>query len=155
MLLPGELELAREHLGGLREAGVDVAALHVRLRPLEALRGDRLLDGDEGGQRVGLDDDRRRAEPGRLQGLAEDPGDRVAEVADLGREERLVVLDAGVVDARHVVGGEDPDDAGHLERRGRVEPGHRRVGLEDLHGVCVQAVLRAAHQVVGVERETR
>jgi hypothetical protein len=64
------------------------------------------------------------------------------------------VLDPGVVDTGHVRGGEHPDHPRHLERRRGVEPGHRGVGLEDLHRVGVEAVLGAAHQVVGVEGET-
>jgi hypothetical protein len=56
----------------------------VRLGALEALRRDGLLDADQRRQRVGLDDDRRRSEPGGLQRLTEDPRDGVAVVADLG-----------------------------------------------------------------------
>ncbi len=154
VLLPGELELAGEDVRGRLEARVDVAALHVRLAALEALGGDGLGHADERRERVGLDDDRRGPEPGGLQRLPEHPGHRVPVVADLGREQRLVVLDARVVDAGHVRGGEHPDHPRHVERRRRVEPGHHGVGLEDLHGVGVQAVLGAAHQVVGVEGET-
>jgi hypothetical protein len=89
----------------------------VRLAALEALGRDRLLDVDQRGQRVGLDHDGGRAEPRRLEGLAEHPGDRMAEVHDLVREQRLVVLDPGVVDPGHVGGGEDAHHAGHVECR--------------------------------------
>ena len=60
-------------------------------------------------------------EPRRLRRLAEHPDERVAVEHGLGREQRLVVLDARVVDAGHVVGGEHPHDAGHFERRRDVE----------------------------------
>ena len=153
VLLAGELELAAEHVGGSGEAVLDVAALHRAAAPPWKLSAAiASLDGDERRQRLVLDLDRGRAEPGGLQRLAEHPADRVAEVHDLGREQRLVVLDAGVVDAGHVVGGEHPDDPGHVERRSTSSRVTRAWACGDLHGVGVQAVVGPADQVVGVER---
>ena len=47
VLLPGELELAAEDVRGTGEAGLDVAALQVRLAALEALGRDRLAHGHD------------------------------------------------------------------------------------------------------------
>ena len=52
VLLAGELELALEHVGRRREAGVDVAAGEVLVRTLEARGRDRLARGDQ--RRQGL-----------------------------------------------------------------------------------------------------
>ena len=123
VLLARELELAAEHVGRSGEAGGDVAALDGGLGALELLSRDGLPDGDQGRLGGDPDDHRRGAQPGRLQGLPEHPAHRVAEVAHLVGEQRLVVLDPGVVDPGHVVGGEDADHARHgvrgLRRRAR------------------------------------
>ena len=152
VLLTGELEAAGEHMLGRPETLVDVAALHGRLGALELAGGDGVLDVDQ--RRLGLDLDhyRRRAEPGRLDRLAEHVADGVSEEPDLGREQRLVVLHARVVDAGHVVRGQHPDHAGHVVGRLHVESGDRALRHEHLHGVGVQAVLGPGDQVVGVER---
>ena len=99
-----------------------------------------------------VDLDRQRPAAGGLEGLAEHPADRVAVVPDLVGEQRLVVLDAGVVDAGDVLLREHPDDAGDVVRRARVEAGDPRVRVRRLHRVGVQHVLAAADEVVGVER---
>ena len=151
MLLAGELELAAEHPVGAGQRAVDVATRDLRLATLEAVRGDRLADRHIGRQRLGCHLDGLRAEPGGLERLSEHPADGVAEEHDLRREQRLVVLDAGVVDARHVLGGEHPDHAGNGEGRRNVERGDPRVGVGRLHRVGVQDVLGAVDQVVGVE----
>ena len=70
-------------------------------------------------QRRVLDLDLARADPRGLQGLAEHPAHRVPAVADLRREERLVVLDARVVHAGHVGGGEHAHHARHFQARAR------------------------------------
>ena len=91
------------------------------------------------------------AEPGRLQRLAEHPADRVTVEHDLAGEQRLVVLDAGVVDAGDVGRGEHADDAGHREGRRRAQRGDPRVRVRHLHGMGVQHALGAVHEVVGVQ----
>ena len=92
------------------------------------------------------------AEPRRLERLAEHPADRVAVEHHLVGEQRLVVLDAGVVDARDVSGGQHPDNAGHPQRRLGAQRGDPGVRTRHLHRVRVQHVLGAQHEVVGVQR---
>ena len=152
MLLPGELELAAEDVGRTLERRVDVAALHRRATALEAVGRDGLADGDDGGQRLVVDLDGERAEAGRLERLAEHPADRLAVEHDLAREERLVVLDAGVVDAGHVVGGEHPHDAGHPEGRCGAQGRDPGVCVRRLHRVGVEHGTGPPDEVVGVER---
>ena len=152
VLLAGELELAAEHVVGPGEGGLDVAAFELRLRPLEALGLDGLAYGHERRQRLVLDVDREGAEPGSLQCLAEHPADRVAEEHDLAGEQRFVVLDAGIIDAGDVIGGEHANDAGHIERGFRTQPGDARVGVRRLQRIGVQAVLGTADEIVGIER---
>ena len=127
VLLPGELDLAGEDVGRRREGGVHVAATDVEGGTLEAPCSDRFREGDDRRQRLVVDpvvSDRSGPEAGGLERLAEDPADGLAVVPDLGREERLVTLDARVVEPRHVGCGEDPHDSGHGEGRGWVEPRH-------------------------------
>ncbi len=129
VLLAGHLGLAAEHVRRPAEPGLDVAALHRGLPALEAVRRDRLAHTDDRGQRVVVDLDRERAEPRGLEGVAEHPADRVADEHHLGGEQRLVVLDAGVVDARNVVGGRarGPRPARRTPARGRAgSPGRGR-----------------------------
>ncbi len=140
---------------GVGEAGVDVAVRHNGAGAVVAVGRDRVLEGDQGGQLLDLHLDGRRAQPGRLQGLAEHPGDGVAVEHDLVGEERLVVLHPGVVDTGHVGAGQDADHAGHGERGGGAQRGDPAVGLHDLDRVGVQHVLGALDQVVGVERGAR
>ena len=155
VLLPAERQLAGEPMGCGRQAGVGVAARDRACVTLEGLGVDRLLDRQDRRQRHGLDLDGRRPAAGVLQGLPEHPGHRMPPEADLGREERLVVLDAGVVDARHVRGRQHADDAGSRHREIGAQRGHSRVRLLDLHRPGVQHPLRPAHQVIGVERGPR
>jgi hypothetical protein len=155
VLLAGELQLAAEDVGRGVEAGLHVTTLQVRLPALEAPRRDRLPDGHQGGQRLEVHLDRLRAEPGGLDRLGEHPADGVAVEHDLGGEERLVVLDPGVVDARDVGGGEDPDHAGDGVGRLGPEGDDPGVRLEHLDGPGVQDVLGPPDQVVGVERLSR
>ncbi len=152
VLLPGELELAGEHVRGVGEARVDVAVRHHGARAVVAVGRDGVLEGDQGGQFVEVHLDGLRAEPGRLQRLAEHPGDRVAVEHDLVGEERLVVLHAGVVDAGDVRAGQDAHHAGHGEGGAGAHRGDPAAGLHDLDRVGVQDVLGALHQVVGVQR---
>ena len=154
VLLSGELELAFEDVraGGPRR--LRVAAPQDGPGALEAFRRDRLGDGDQRRQRLVADLDGRGAEPGRLQRLAEHPAHRVPRVHHLAREQRLVVLDPGVVHTGHVVRGEHADHTGHGECRVRAQRRHPGVGVRGLHGIRVQAAGVPVHQVVGVERET-
>ncbi len=152
VLLVGELELAGEHVRRVGEAGVDVTGHHHGPGAVEALGRDRLLQRDHGGQFVEFHLDGRRTEPGRLQGLTEHPGDRVAMEHDLVGEQRLVVLHAGVVDAGHVGNGQHTDHTGHGERGLGTQRGDPAPGLHDLDRVGVQRVLGAVHQVIGVQR---
>ena len=154
VLLPGELEHPGEYVRRRAQTRHDVATLHRGLSPLELPRGDRVLDVDQRWLGIYLDHDGRRAEPGCLQRLAEHVADGMTEKLDLGREQRLVVLDAGIVDARHVVGGQHSDHPGHLVRGLHIELGDLALRDEDLHRVGVQAVLGARDEVVGVERES-
>jgi hypothetical protein len=152
VLLARELELAGEHMRRSLEAGLDVASRHGGLATLEAVRRDGFLDVDQRGQRLGLDLDRLRAQPGGFQRLAEHPADRVSDIANLVGEEGVVVLDASVVDSGHVFFGEDADHAWDVVRRLGVELRDPRMRMRDRDRPSVQAVLGAVHQVVGIER---
>jgi hypothetical protein len=112
VLLAGQVQLTAEDVLRADQPRLDVPALHVGLRALEALGRDCLTHGDQRRQHLVVDLDHLGAQPSGLQRLAEDPADRVAEEHHLVGEERLVVLDARVVDARHVDRGEHPHHAG-------------------------------------------
>ncbi len=152
VLLPRHLGDAAEDVGRGGQAVLDVPPRDDGLSALEALRLDRLGQRHHGRQRLVVHLHRGCAEPGGLQGLPQHPAHGVAdEHHDLG-EERLVVLDAGVVEAWHVGGGEHTHDAVDGERRGDVEPGDPGVGVGRADRVRVQHPRGALHQVVGVER---
>ena len=153
VLLAGELELALEDVRAGGPGRLRVATAQRGTGALEALRRDRLGDRDQRRQRLVVDLDGRGAEPGRLQRLAEHPAHRVPRVHHLAREQRLVVLDPGVVHPGNVVGGEHADHAGHRQRRLGAQCRHPGVGVRGLHGIGVQAAGVPVHQVVGVERE--
>ena len=102
VLLAGHLGLAGEHVRGVVEGPLDVAALDGRRPALEAAGCDRLADRHQRRQRLVVDLDRRSPASGGLQRLAEHPDDGVAVVHHLVGEQRLVVLDARVVEAGHV-----------------------------------------------------
>ena len=110
------------------------------------------MHGDQRGQRLVGDLDRFRAQPGRLQRLAEHPADRVTVVHDLAGEQRLVVFLAGVVEAGHVACGQHPHHAGHQVGALRPQPGEAGVRVRDLDRPGVQGAQRAAGQVLSVER---
>jgi hypothetical protein len=143
---------ASEHVLGHGERGVDVASREGRLPALEGVRRDRGLHREDRGQRFVVDLDDSCAETGRLEGLAEHPAHGVAPEHDLGREERLVALDAGLVVSGDVVGREHADDAGHVVRRVDLQAGDHRMGVRGLHRPGVQDVLGLLDEVVGVER---
>ena len=93
------------------------------------------------GQRLVVDLDRRRA-PRRAASRVSPSTQQTAwpwYMTSVG-EQRLVVLDPGVVDAGHVGRGEHPDHARHVVRRRGVEPGDPRVGVRRLDRVGVQHV---------------
>ena len=102
VLLAGHLGGPAEHVGGAREAAPDVAAADDGPAALEAPGLDRLGQRDDRGQRLVVDLDGRGAEPRGLEGLAQHPADGVPDEHHLVGEERLVVLDPGVVDAGDV-----------------------------------------------------
>ena len=153
VLLPGELELALEDVGARVPLRLGLAAAHGRPGALEALRRDRLGHRDQRRQRLVLDLDAARPEPGGFEGLAEHPAHRVPAEADLRREERLVVLHARVVHAGHVGGGEHAHHARHAERGLRAQRRHARVRVRRLHRVGVQRAGVPVHQVVRVQRQ--
>ncbi len=130
VLLPSHLGHAAEDLRRAGQTTLDVAAGDHRLSALEARGADRLRQRHDRGQRLVVDLHCRGSETGRLERLSEHPADGVADEHHLIREERLVVLHPGVVDARHVRRRQHPDHAGHRERGRGVEPGHP--------GVCVR-----------------
>jgi hypothetical protein len=155
VLLAGQLELAAEHVRGPGDLGLDVSPLQGRPATLEAVRGDRLAQPDQCRQRLVGDLHRERPEPGGLERLPEHPAHGVPVEHHLAREERLVGLHPGVVDAGNVVGGEDPHDAGDVERGGRVQSRDPGVRVRCLHRVRVQDAAGAADEVVGVEGVAR
>ena len=151
MLLAGELELAAEHVRGSGELRLDVPALHRRPATLEAVGRDRLAQPDEGRQRLVVDLHGEGAQAGGLERLPEHPAHGVPVEHHLAREERLVGLHAGVVDAGNVVGGEDPHDAGDVERGCGAQSRDLGVRVGCLHRVRVEDAAGAPDEVVGVE----
>ena len=152
VFLPGHLGDAAEDVGRTGQPLLDVAAGDDGLAALEALGGDRLGQRHDRGQRFVVDLDGRGSQACRLEGVGEHPADGVPhEHHDLG-EERLVVLHPGVVGAGHVVGGQDPHHARHRQRGVGAKTDHPGVGVRRADRVGVQHVVRAVHQVVGVER---
>jgi len=152
VLLPGELDLAAEDMRRGGQAGLDIPPLHVGLAALEVFGRDRLAHRDQRGQWLASDRDRERPPASGLDRLGQDPAHRVAVEHDLGGKERFVVLDAGVVDARDVGGGEHPDNARHAESAGGVQASDSRVRQRNLNGMRVQHVLGPRDEVIGVER---
>ena len=61
-------------------------------------------------------------------------------------------LTPGVVDPGNIRGGQHPYHTGHEQRRLGAQRGDPGVRMHDLDRVGVQHVLRAQHQIVGVER---
>ena len=113
------------------ERGLGVAARH-DLRRLELGAGGlRLGDGDEGGERLGLD---LRQPRGDARGAVAGRGDDeqgLAGIEDLVLgEEQVVVEDrADIVLAGDVGGGEDRDHAGGGADRVEIEPGQPRMAV--------------------------
>jgi hypothetical protein len=154
MLLTGEGELAAEDVRGSGKTSIGVASRHRRLCTLEAPRGDRLGNGENRRQRVVVDLHRQGAQPRGLESLGEYPAHCVPVEADLTREERLVMLGAGVVHSGHVVRREHADDPLDLQRRVGAQRGHPCVGDRDLHGIGMQDVAQTVDEIVGVQRLT-
>ena len=152
VLLAADLQLAAEPVGRPLQRGGRVAAADRPLVALVAAGRDGVVHADQRGQRLVLGLDVRRPLARGLQRLAEHPADRVPVVHDLAREQRLVVLLAGVVEAGHVLRGQHPDHAGHVVRGLGAQPGDPRVRVRGLHRPGVQRALRPAGQVLGVQR---
>ena len=152
VLLAAELEGAGEPVRRGLERLVGVAAGDHPLMALEALGGDRLRRGDQRRERLVLHHDRLGAEPGRLLGLTEHPADGVTVEHHLVGEQRLVVLDPGVVDPGHVGGGQHLDHPGDSVRRADVQLGDLGVGVRGLQRPGGQRSGQPVDQVVGVER---
>ena len=152
MLLAADLELAAEPVRGPLEPGGRVAAADRALVALVAPGLDGVVHADQRGQRLVVDLDPGRALPGRLQRLAQHPADRVPVEHDLGGEQRLVVLLAGVVEPGHVLRGQHPDHAGHVIGGPGAQAGDPRVRVRGLDRPGVQRAERAADQVLGVQR---
>ena len=129
VLLAGHLGDPAEDVRRCRQALLDVTPRDDGLAALEALGVDRLGQRDDRGQGLVVDLDGEGAEAGGLERLAQHPADGVADEHHLVGEERLVVLDPGVVDARHVGGGEHADDAVHGQCGRRVEARDAGVGV--------------------------
>ena len=154
VLLATELELAGEPVARGRQTGGRVSAGDGALMALERLLLDRLGEGHQARQRLVVDLDRLRAAAGGVQRLAQHPADGVPVEHHLGREQRLVVLDAGVVDPGHVLGGQHPDHAVDVVRRLHPQIGDQGTGVRCLHRPGVQHTAGAHDQVVGVESGT-
>ena len=151
VLLSSHLGLTAEHVGGPLETGSHVAALDRRLAALERPGGDGFAQADDGGQRLVVDLHGGCAEAGSLQALAEDPADGVAGIHHLVREERLVALDAGIVDAGHVGRREHTDHPRDVVCRCDPQVGDPGVGVRRLHRVRVEDQGGPPDQVVGVQ----
>ena len=82
--------------------------------------GQRGLDVEHGGERLGVDDDQRGAVLGRGLGLGDHERDRLAGPHDLLAREWLGGA-AGAAGQRQVGGGEHGDDARDLERGAAVD----------------------------------
>ena len=152
VLLAADLEFAAEPVGGRLQRGGRVAAADRAVLALVAAGPDRVAGGDQRGQRLVVGLDPGRSQPGRFQGLAQHPADRVPVVHDLAGEQRLVMLLAGVVQAGHVVGGQHPDHARHVVGGRHAQAGEAGVGVRRLDRPGVQGAERAADQVVRVQR---
>ena len=152
VLLAADLELAAEPVRRLLKPGGRVAATDRPLVALVAAGLDRVVHADQRGQRLVVDLDRLGTLPGRLQRLAEHPADRVPVVHNLAREQRLVVLLAGVVEAGHVLGGQHPDHAGHVVGGLGAQAGDPGVRVRGLDRPGVQRGVGTADQVLRVQR---
>ena len=152
VLLAADFEVAAEPVRCLLQPGGRVAAADRPLVALVAPGLDGVVHADERGQRLVVDLDPGRALSGRLQRLAENPADRVPVEHDLGGEQRLVVLLAGVVESGHVLRGQYPDHAGHVIGRPGAQPGDQGVRVRRLDRPGVQRAERAPDQVLGVQR---
>ena len=151
VLLPAELRDALEDARRLLQGGCRVSALDRAGDALEGAGVDGILHRDQRGERVVLDGDGGCSETCGLLRLAEHPDERVPVVHRLIGEQRLVVLDAGVVDSGHVVGCEHAHDTGHGVGGTHIDR-DARVGVARLHGPCREDAHGAACEVVGVHR---
>ena len=152
VLLPGDFEFAVEDVRGGGVGRVDLALVDVQRLPVVALRGDGVADGDQRGQFVDLGGHGGRAFACGVEIVGEHPGQRLTEEHDLvGRQHRLIVFDALVVDSRNVRGGDDPNDSGHRIGGLDVEGEQPRMRGRRLHRVGVEDSGQPTDEVVGVE----
>ena len=157
VLLPAALELAAVDVRGLRQPRRHVAAPQSGPRPLERLLFHGFPQRHGGRQRFVLRDDGLRPQPRGVFRFGQHPADRLPVEHDLGwavsaHQQRLVALDPGVVDARHVVGSQDTDHAGNAQCRRSVQPCDAGVGVRGLERPGVQQPGHLDAQVVGVQR---
>ena len=152
MLLPADLQLAIE----VQRARFDDRYVAVRDAMLvgEVAAGlDRLLDGENRGQRLILRQHAGRAEARGLDGFRQHPRHRLVVIHHFHGKQRLVVpVGARVPLARHVRVGEHPHNARRRHGRRDVEPGHQRVRVRRQHRPGVQQIRKPAGEVVGIER---
>ena len=153
VLLAGELEIALENVGRLREGGLRIALGDLGLDAVEAVGRDRVLDGDQRIQRFVLHAHRPGPGFGSFQVFAQDPRHRLPEEHHLvHRQQRLVVLGALVIDSGNICRGNHPDDSGHLKRRTGIQAQDFSMGAGGLHRVGVQDPGQTRSQVVGIQR---
>ena len=153
VLLTGELEFALEDMSGIGERGVDLALVDRQGLAVVAVRGDGIAHGHQRRQFLDLGGDGRSAFLRGFEILGEHPGQGLAEEHDLvDRQHRLIVLDALVVDAGDVGGGDDLDDSGHRIGGFRIDFAEAAVRGRRLHGEGVEDPGEATDEVIGVER---
>src|SRR5262249_31325335 len=118
VVLAAQPELAAQGVLDLPEDAPPIAAANDERLGVIGLAGDGRVQGEDRGEGRVPDRASPRAEAGRRLRLTEHPGDGLAVVDHLGREERLVAADrADVVLARDVAGDEDGDHARRRPRR--------------------------------------
>ena len=154
VLLPTQFELAAEPVRRALQGAVRVTPADGAWCALEAVRRDGVLNGDQRRKCPVFDLDGAGALPGGFQGLTEHPADGVPVVHDLAREQRLVMLFAGIVQAGHVVGGEHPDHTRDVVRGFHPQRGDQGVGVRRLDRPRMQRAPGAAQQILRVQGRT-
>ena len=156
MVLAAAAHLAGQPVRGLGEAGGEIAAGDRLRRADIVLARDRLLDGQDCGQRLIGDGDELRRRARLVERRRRHRGHRLAGIGDaIGGEQRLVAADRrDVVLARDVRGGDDGDDArsGAGARAIDRENAGVRVGAEHQRGFERAA---RGRDIVDIERLAR
>ena len=133
VLLSADLDDALEDVRRRRERGLGIAAADRAGGALERARLDRLGHGDDRRERLVLDAHGGGTEPGGLVRSRRAPTrGRARGTSPRSGKSGSSCLTPASLTPRHVVGGEHPHDAGHLERRRDVER-HEGVRLLRLH----------------------